>query len=40
MNDIALSVEGQTIFVASVGKHVHNNVFGDGGDVFLFQVSD
>jgi hypothetical protein len=39
MNDIALAVNGGNTYVAAVGKHVHNNVFGDGGDAFLFQVA-
>jgi len=26
------------LLVSAAGKHVHANVFGDGGDIYLFDI--
>jgi hypothetical protein len=39
MNDIDMTVSGSNVIVASGGKHVHNNKFGDGGDIYGISIA-
>jgi len=40
INSIDLVQNGETYWVVAAGKNVHNNVMGDGGNVFAFKISN